>query len=113
MLAVRPHRIASFCDARFISTAGPSPRKGASREVPDFLPHDTNRWTFNFLQRGWPKGGADNSPAARTSVIIADVRAALRPASQWLSPCRARLPRLRTQRLAGPEKIRVYLRSLR
>src|SRR5579864_231228 len=113
MLAVRQHPIASFCDARFISIAGPSPGKGTSREVPDFLPHDTNRWTFNLPQRGWPKGRADNSPAARTSVIITDVRVSLRPASRWLSPCRARLPRLRTQRLAGPEKIRVYLRSLR
>src|SRR5207244_3382568 len=55
---------------------------------------------------------ADASPAARTSVIIADVRAALRPAFRSLSPCRARLPRLWTQRLAGPEKIRVYVRSL-
>src|SRR5690349_6557863 len=113
MLAVRQNRIASFCDARFISIAGPSPGKGTSREVPDFLPHDTNRWTFNFLQRSWPKGRADNSPAARASVIVADVRATLRPASRWLSPCRARLSRLRTQRLAGPEQIRVYLRSLR
>jgi hypothetical protein len=38
---------------------------------------------------------------------------AFRPAFRSLSPCRARLPRLRAQRLAGSEKIRVYVRSRR
>ena len=35
------------------------------------------------------------------------------PAVRSLSPGRARLPRLRSQRLAGPENIRVYVRPLR
>jgi hypothetical protein len=54
--------------------------------------------------RGRPERRANASPAARTSLFVADVRAALRPAFRSLSPGRARLPGLRTQRLAGPEK---------
>ena len=34
-------------DARNISTAGPG--KGTSRETPDFLSHDTGRWTLHLL----------------------------------------------------------------
>src|SRR5439155_16283382 len=83
-----------------------------SHQVPDLLSLNTDSRALDFLQRRRPEGRADASPAARISVIIADVRAALRPAFRSLSPCRARLPRLRTQRLAGPEKIRVYVRSL-
>ena len=71
-----------------------------SYEVPYLLPHDTDQWTLHLLQRGWPERRANASAAARTAIIIADVRAALRPALRSLSPCRARLPRLRTQRLA-------------
>src|SRR5437660_7544640 len=88
-------------------------KKGTSRGTPDFLSHHTDRWALHLLQRGRPQRRADASPAARTSLFIADVRAALRPAFRSLSPCRARLPGLRTQRLAGPENIRVYVRSLR
>src|SRR5437667_10838794 len=113
MLAGLPHVVGGFCDARIISIAGPSPRKGMSCGTPDFLSHDTDKWTLHLLQRGRPQRRADASPAARTSLFIADVRASLRPAFRSLSPCRARLPGLRTQRLAGPEKIRVYVRSLR
>jgi hypothetical protein len=40
-----------FYDARNISTAGPRPSKGPSRETPDFLSHDTGRWTLH-LYRG-------------------------------------------------------------
>src|SRR5712672_155019 len=91
-----------FYDARNISTAGPSsarpgPGKGTSRETPDFLSHDTGRWTLHLLQRGRVERRADASPVARTPVFLADVRASLRPAFRSLSPCRARLPRLRTQ----------------
>src|SRR6266545_6835078 len=93
--------------------AGPSPRKGMSHETPDVLSHDTDRRALHLLQRGRPERRADASPTARTSLFIADVRAALRPACRSLSPCRARLPGLRTQRLAGPETLRVYVRSLR
>src|SRR6266851_7706174 len=113
MLAGLMHGTGGFCSARIISIAGPSPRKGTSYGTPDFLSHHTDRWTLHFLQRGRPERRADASPAPRTSVIIADVRAAIRPAFRSLSPGRARLPRLRTQRLAGPEKVRVHLRSLR
>ncbi len=45
--------------------------------------------------------------------LLADVRASLRSAFGSLSLGRARLPGLRTQRLAGPEQIRVYVRPLR
>src|SRR5205807_5597459 len=95
------------------SVAGPSSRKGTFHGIPDFLSHDAGRWALHLLPRGRPQRRADAAPAARTPLFIADVRAALRPAFRSLSPCRARLPGLRTQRLAGPEKIRVYLRSLR
>src|SRR5712671_4333216 len=91
-----------FHDARNISPTGPSsarpgPGKGMSRETPDFLSHDTGRWTLHLLQRGRPERRADASPAARTPVFLADVRATFCPAFRSLSPYRARLPRLRTQ----------------
>src|SRR5881628_1942175 len=88
-------------------------KKGTFHGTPDFLSHDTDRWALHLLPRGWSQRRAGASPTARTSLFIADVRASLRPAFRSLSPCRARLPRLRTQRLAGPETIRVYVRSLR
>src|SRR6266849_1724522 len=112
MLAGLPHGVGGFCDARIISIAGPSSRKGTSRGTLDFLSHDTDRWALHLLQRGRPQRRADASPAARTPLFVADVRASLRPAFRSLSPCRPRLPRLRTQRLAGSENIRVYVRSL-
>src|SRR6185312_14130675 len=75
--------------------------------------HDTDRWALHLLPGGWPERRAGASPVARPSLLIADVRASIRPAFRPLSPGGARLPRLRTQRLAGPEKVRVYVRSLR
>src|SRR6266849_4165957 len=111
MLADLPHGVAGLCDARITSIA--RPRKGTSHGTPNFLSHDTDRWSLHLLQRGRPERRADASPAARSALFIADVRASLRPAFRSLSPCRARLPGLWTQRLAGPEKIRVYIRSLR
>src|SRR5262249_24027273 len=107
------HGIGGYCDARIIAIAGPSQRKGTSRGTPDFLSHDTDRWALQLLQGGWPQRRADASPAAWISLFIADVRASLRPATRSLSPCGSRLPGLRTQRRAGPEKIRVYVRSVR
>ena len=65
-----------------------------------------------FYREAGPKDAPTHSPAARTALVIANVRAALRPALRSLSPGRARLPWLRTQRLAGPEEIRVHVRSL-
>src|SRR6266404_1905285 len=111
MLAGLLHSVGSFCSARIISIAGPSPRtrKGTSHGTPDFLSHDTRRWALHFLQRGRPERRGDASPAPWTSVIIADVRAALRPAFLSLSPDRAGLSRLWTQRLAGAEKVRIYV----
>ena len=41
-----------FYAARNISTADSRPGKGTSRESPDFLSHDTGRWTLHLLQRG-------------------------------------------------------------
>src|SRR5258708_24683880 len=113
MLAGLLHGVGGFCSARIISIAGSSPRKGTSHGTPDFLSHDTHRWALHFLHRGRAERRADASLAPRTSVIIADVRATLRPAFRSLSPGRAGLSRLWTQRLAGPEKVRVHLRSLR
>src|SRR5713101_5103903 len=54
MLARFLHSIGGFCDARIISIAGPSPCKGTSHEVSDFLSHDTDRWAIHLLQRDWP-----------------------------------------------------------
>ena len=65
-----------------------------------------------FYREAGAKGCADASPAAWISLFIADVRASLCPALRSLSPGRARLPGLRTQRLAGPENIRIYVRPL-
>src|SRR5438270_1290707 len=113
MLAGRPYGIGDFCDAGIVSIARPIRRKGTSHGTPDFLSHHPDRWALHLLQRGRPEKRADTSSAARTSFFIADVRASLRPALRSLSPCRARLPGFRTQRLAGPEKIRVHIRLLR
>src|SRR6266850_332735 len=100
-------------DSGSASIVGPDSRKRAFRGTPDFLSLDTHRWGVHLLQGGRPQGGADASPAARASLFIADVRGSLPPVVRPLSPCRARLPRLRTQRLARPENLRVYVRSLR
>src|SRR3954467_8109526 len=67
-------------DARIISTAGPNPKKGTCHEVPDFLSHDTNRWSFPLLQRGGPQRRTDSSPAARTALFVTHVRASFRAA---------------------------------
>src|SRR5262249_21094199 len=81
-------------------------RKGQSRGTPDFVSHDTDRWALDLLPRSRPARCADAAPAARLSLVLADVRAALRPAYRALSPGRARLPGLRPQRLARPAAIR-------
>src|SRR6267142_6886493 len=112
MFAGLLHSFGDLC-VRIISIAWPRSKKGTFRGPPYFLSHNENRWALYLLQRGWSKRRADTSVASRTSVFIADVRASLRPAFRSLSSCRARLPRLRTQRLAGPEKIRVHVRPLR
>src|SRR6266850_6940492 len=84
ILAGLPHGVGGFCDARIISIARPSPGKGTFRGTPDFLSHDADRWAVRLLQRGRPERLPDASPAARTSIFIADVRASLRPAFRSL-----------------------------
>src|SRR5262249_20942731 len=93
--------IGDFCDARIIPIADPTPRRETSRVTPHFLSHATDRGALYLLQRSRPESRAGASAAARTPLFVADVRASLRPAFRSLSPCRARLPGLRTQRLAG------------
>src|SRR6266699_1216296 len=112
MLAGLLHGVGGFGDARVVISIA-RPRKGTSHGTPDFLSHATGRWALHLLQRGRPERRADATPAARTSFVIADVRASLCPTFRLLSPCRARLPGLRTQRLAGLEKIRIHVRSPR
>src|SRR6202795_2579291 len=102
-----------FYDARNFSTAGPRPGKGTSRETPDFLSHDTGRWSLHLLQRGRAERRANAFAVARASFLIPDVRAPVLSAFRSLSPGSARLSGLWPQRLAGPENIRVHVRSLR
>src|SRR5689334_9253674 len=90
----------------------PGPRKGMSDEIPDVVPHDTDRRALDLLPCGRPDMRTDAAVTARLPLLVADVRAAVRPAFWPLSACRARLPRLRTQRLAGSEALRLYVRSL-
>src|SRR6202521_4699231 len=113
ILAGFSHCARDFYDARNISTAGPRPGKGTSREPPDFLSHDTGRWTLHLLQRGRVERRADAFAVARASFLIPDVRGPVFTAFRSLSPSRARLSRIRTQRLAGSEKIPLYFRPLR
>src|SRR6202021_1651371 len=107
-----------FYGARIISIVRPSPRapspdatRGTNHEEFDFLSHRTDRWAVNFLPRVWSERRPDDSPAARLAIFFANVRASFHPSFRSLSPCRARLSGLRSQRLAGPENIRVPLRS--
>src|SRR5215470_7616600 len=112
-LANLPHGTGGRCDARIISLAGPSSRKGTPRATPDFLSHHTGRRPLYFLQRSRPERRADDSPATRISLFIANVRTSLRPAFRSSSPCRARLSGIRIQRLAGPEAVPLHLRPHR
>src|ERR1700722_13576867 len=120
VLAFSPHATDDFCHAGILATACPSsgapspdPTRGKKHEASDFLSHNTDRWALHFLQRGWSERRPDDSPAARSAVLFANVRASLHPCFRSLSPGRARLPGLRSQRLAGPENIRVHPRSHR
>src|SRR5882762_8150184 len=100
-----------FSDARNISAASPCAGKGTPPETLDCLSHDTGGWTLYLLPRSRSERRADASSAARTSIFLADVRSSLRPAFRSLPPYRAGLSRLRAQRLARPEKVRVHIRS--
>src|SRR6266481_1949894 len=106
-----PQGASGFYDARNISTAGPRPGKGTARGALNLLSQDTDRWTLHFLQRGRAERRANAFAVARASFLIPDVRSSLHPAFRSLSPGSARLSGLWPQRLAGPEKIRVHIRS--
>src|SRR5437588_5657134 len=105
--------MASFVVLAILQTSGPRPGKGTSRETPDFLSHDTGRGTLHLLPRGRAERRANALAVARASFLIPDVRTPVLSAFRSLSPSRARLPRLRTQRLAGSESIPVHVRSHR
>src|SRR5467141_4138246 len=75
ILAGFSHGAGGFFDARNISTAGLRPGKGTTREIPDFLSHDTGRWTRHLLQRGRAERRANAFAVARASFLIPDVRA--------------------------------------
>src|SRR4029077_13413393 len=86
-----------FDDTRSISSASPRRGKGTSRENADVLSHDKGRWTLHLLQRGRAERRADTSAVARASFLISYVVFFLLSALRSLSPCRTRLPGLRTQ----------------
>src|SRR5438445_5091259 len=108
-----PFHVVGVRDARIVSIADPGPGEGTCHESSDFLSNDKDRWALDLLPGGRSERCADAPSAARASLLIADVRTSLRSPFRSLSPRRSGLPGLRTQRLAGPEEIRVYVRSLR
>jgi hypothetical protein len=93
--------------------ASPRPRTELAHGTSNRVSHDPGGWSVHLLPRGRPERRAHAAPAARTSLFIADVRAALCPAVGLLPHGGARLPGLRSQRLAGPETVRLHVRSLR
>src|SRR6266446_2412888 len=97
ILAGFSHGAGGFYDACNISTASAHAGKGTSRETPDSLSHDTGRRALHLLQRGRAERRTNAFAVARASILIPDVRAPALSAFRSLSPCRARLPRLRTQ----------------
>src|SRR6202521_2241132 len=113
ILAGFSHCARGFYDARNISTAGPRPGKGTARGALNLLSQHTDRWTLHLLQRGRAERRANAFAVARASFLIPDVRAPVLSAFRSLSPGSARLSGLWPQRLAGPENIRVHVRSLR
>src|SRR5262249_20803590 len=112
ILAGLVHDVGSSSDTRINSIASANSSRRPHRSVPSPLPHDRDQWALHLLPGGRAEGRAGTSAAARISVLIADVRASLRPAIGSLPPYRARLSGLWTQQLAGPRKVRIYVRSL-
>src|SRR5271156_1771814 len=110
ILAGLLHGLRGFSGAGVAPSTGPRRRP---RETSDFLSHDKGRRAFHLLPGGRAERSADAPPAARISFVIADVRAAFRPTFRSLSLGRARLSRVRTQRLAGSEDVQLYLRPYR
>src|SRR5271154_6312845 len=111
VLAGVRYGVGAFRDACIISVPSPSPTKGIFRGIPDFFPHDTDRWALNLLQRGRAEGRADDSPAARIAFFVANFGAALCAARRSVPPCGTGLSGLWSQRLAGRKKVCVYVRS--
>ena len=66
-----------------------------------------------FYREAGPKDAPTILLSPRSPFILAHVRPSLCAARRSLSPRRPRLPWLRTQRLARPEKICLHLRSHR
>src|SRR5467141_2030008 len=97
ILAGFSHGAGGFYDARNISTAGAHAGKGTSCETPDSISHDKGRRALHLLQRGRAERRTNAFAVARASILIPYVRAPALSAFRSLSPCRARLPRLRTQ----------------
>src|SRR5260221_2137258 len=70
----------------FRPISGTGARKGTKHGTPDFLSNNTDRWAVDFLQGGGAERRADAFVAARTSVFVANVRAAGCAACGPLSP---------------------------
>src|SRR5580700_2651549 len=71
------HGPGGLCCVGVAPIAGP---RGRPRETPDFLSHGKGRRALHFLPGGWT-GRCANAPlTARISFVLADVRAAFRPA---------------------------------
>src|SRR6478735_6890093 len=82
------HGLRGLHGSGFIEGAGP---RGRPHEAPDFLSNDKGRRALRLLPGGWAKRRADAPLAARSPFVIADVRAAVRPAVRPLSHGSARL----------------------
>ena len=103
-LTIFTRGFARRCALLIISIAGPSPRK-RSRKSPkgifhgtlDRVSHRKSRRPLHLLPRSRPERRTNASPPPRTPLLIANVRASLRPPFRSLPPHRARLSRLRSQ----------------
>src|SRR5579872_47486 len=96
-----------------IPRSSPASSENVPHGISNDLPDHKDRRALHFLPGGWSEGRAGIASATRASVILAHVRAALRQAVRSLSFGRAGLPWLWAQRLAGPEDVRLHIRSLR
>src|ERR1700722_10202649 len=120
MPTILPYGPRRFCALLILSITGPIPRKhprkgskGTFHGTLDCVSHRKSRRPLHLLPRSRPERCANASSPPRAPLFIANVRTSVRPPFRSLPPHRARLPRLRTQRLARPEKIRLHLRPHR
>src|SRR5579859_1704237 len=94
---------------------GFTPFKGQQKRIADEfcgVPHKSDRWPIDFLPGIWCEEYADASPAPRTSVVVSNVRSTFRATIGPIPLDRTGLSWVRAQRLAGPEEVRLHLRSL-